>query len=144
MTTRPNTYSLKLSVARFLELSYASNEGLTASILREVGPASISVDSNGFATLSGKAGVVRFSASEAIQELGLQVRRIGISMDVNEQGELDYTARFLFVGTLALSVRGTIDVEQLILSCSGLLCRAARALKGRTASTNREIEKALK
>lgn len=45
MPTRPNTYSLKITVARLLELSYARNEGITTSILREVGPASISVDS---------------------------------------------------------------------------------------------------
>jgi len=143
MPTRPNTYSLKITVARLLELSYARNEGITTSILREVGPASISVDSNGTATLSGKAGNVTFSAADAVKELGIQIRRVGISMDVNSEGELDYTARFMFAGALALSVRGTIDVEELILSCSGLLCRAARALKSRTTSTDREFERAL-
>lgn len=143
MPARPNTYSLKITVARLLELSYARNEGVTASILREVGPASIAVDSDGVGTLRGKAGNVTFSATEAVKELGIQVRRVGISMDVNEEGELDYTARFLFTGALALSVRGSIDVEKLILACSGLLCRAARALKGRTVSTDREIERAL-
>jgi hypothetical protein len=65
-------------------------------------------------------------------------------MEVTEDGELEYTARFMFAGALALSARGTIDVEELILSCSGLLCRAARALRSRTASTDREIERALK
>ncbi len=144
MPTRPNTYSLKITVARLLELSYARNEGITTSILRDVGPASISVDSNGIATLSGKAGNVTFSATDALKELGLEIRRVGISMDVNGEGELGYTARFMFAGALALSVRGTIDVEELILSCSGLLCRAARALKSRTASTDRELDRALK
>lgn len=143
MPARPNTYSLKITVARLLELSYARNEGLTTSVLREVGPATVSVDSNGIATLSGKAGKVTFSATEAVKELGIQVRRVGISMDVNEHGELDYTARFMFAGALALSVRGTIDVEELILACSGLLCRAARALKGRTTSTDKALERAL-
>lgn len=144
MPARPNTYSLKVTVDRLLELSYARNEGLTASILREVGPASISVLSDGTATLSGKAGNVSFSANQAVRELGLEVRRVGISMSVNADGDLEYTARFLFAGALALSVRGTIDVEELLLSCSGILCQAARAMQGRTASTNRAIEKALK
>lgn len=143
MPARPNTYSLKITVARLLELSYARNEGLTTSVLREVGPATVSVDSNGIATLSGKAGKVTFSATEAVKELGIQVRRVGISMDVNEHGELDYTARFMFAGALALSVRGTMDVEELILACSGLLCRAARALKGRTTNTEKALERAL-
>jgi len=143
MPARPDTYSLKITVARLLELSYARNEGITASILREVGPASISIDSNGRATLSGKAGKVTFSATEAMKELGIQVRRVGVSMNVNSEGELDYTARFMFAGALALSVRGTIDVEELILSCSGWLFRAARALKGRTTSVDRELERAL-
>lgn len=144
MSARPDTYTLKVTVARLLELSYARNEGLTARILREVGPASVSVASDGTATLSGKAGNVTFSANEVVQSIGLQIRRIGVNMEVTEDGELEYTARFLFAGALALSARGTIDVEELILSCSGLLCRAARALKSRTASTDREIERALK
>lgn len=143
MSARPNTYSLKLSVARLLELSYGRNEGLTASILRDVGPATIAVDSNGVATLSGSAGNVTFSANDVLKDLGLEVRRIGVSMSITEDGELEYTARFMFAGALALSARGTIDVEQLILSCSGLLCRAARMMKGRNASAERELEKAL-
>ncbi|WP_417548626.1 hypothetical protein [Marinobacter segnicrescens] len=144
MAARPDTYTLKVTVARLLELSYARNEGLTTRILREVGPASVSVASDGTATLSGKAGNVTFSASEVVQSIGLQIRRVGVNMEVTEDGELEYTARFLFAGAFALSARGTIDVEELILSCSGLLCRAARALKSRTASTDREIERALK
>ena len=112
--------------------------------MREVGPASVSVASDGTATLSGKAGNVTFSASEVVQSIGFQIRRIGVNMEVTEDGELEYTARFMFAGALALSARGMIDVEELILSCSGLLCRAARALRSRTASTDREIERALK
>jgi hypothetical protein len=144
MPAHPSTYTLKITVARLLELAYARNEGLTASILRDVGPASVSVASDGTATLSGKAGNVSFSAHQTARELGLEVRRVGVSMNVNAEGNLEYTARFLFAGALALSVRGLIDVEQLILSCSGILCRAARALQGRTASTDREIQRALK
>ena len=32
MSARPDTYTLKVTVARLLELSYARNEGLTARI----------------------------------------------------------------------------------------------------------------
>lgn len=143
MSSRPTTHKLQVTVARLLELSYARNEGLTASIIREVGPAKISVRSDGSATLSGKAGVVTFSASDAIEEIGITVSRIGVSLSIREDGQLDYSARF-FTGALALSANGTIDVEQLILACSGILCRAARALKQRTRSVEAELEGALR
>ena len=60
-----------------------------AFIGRKIDLSRFLTDSNGIATLSGKAGKVTFSATEAVKELGIQVRRVGISMDVNEHGELD-------------------------------------------------------
>lgn len=143
MSVRPTNHRLKLTVARLLELSYAKKEGLTASIVREAGPAKITVSSDGTAMLSGNAGVVTFSASRAIEELGVSIRNIGVSMSVGEDGQLEYTARF-FTGAVTLSASGTIDVEELILSCSGFLCRAARALNGRTRSVDAELERALR
>lgn len=143
MSSRPTTHKLQLTVARLIELSYAKNEGLTASIIREVGSAKISVNTDGSATLSGQAGAVTYLASDAIKELGVQASRIGIAMAIDEEGQLEYTARF-FIGAMVLTARGTIDVEQLILSCSGFLCRAARALQGRTRTVDAELGRALR
>lgn len=142
MANKPTTFELQLTVAKLLELSYDSDEDVTVKLLREIGPLELSVDQNGNAALSGSAGKVTFSANSVIQELGVSARRIGISMSVDEEGSLNYRGRFL-IGAITVSVAGTIDVEALILACSGLLCKAARALKRRTSATERQLEKAL-
>lgn len=121
---------LKLAVARTLEASYSTDQTLTAKLFREAGPLKLSVDHRGNASLDGKAGSVSFSVSQAMRELGMQVRMIDISMRVDEKGLLHYTASFSFQRALSLTTRGSLDVEKLITACSGLLCKAARALMG--------------
>jgi hypothetical protein len=53
-------------------------------------------------------------------------------VSVDGEGKLEYNANFQ-LGIASVGVRGSIDVEALILACSGLLCRAARLLNGRSA-----------
>jgi len=47
----------------------------------------------------------------------------------NKQGMIQYRGTFGLAVTV--EIIGFLDVEQLILHCSGLLCIAARALKNR-------------
>jgi hypothetical protein len=47
----------------------------------------------------------------------------------------------MFVAVAAISVSGSFDIEQLILSCSGLLCKAARALKERNRAYDFELQR---
>ena len=42
---------------------------------------------------------------------------------------------------IKLSVLGDFDLETLITSCSGLLCRAARAMKGRHRAYDAELQR---
>lgn len=92
--------------------------------------------------LSGKAGTVVFSASEAMQTLGVSVKAITILMRVDGNGAIQYNASFR-LGVSTLLVKGSVDVEKLLSTCSGILCRAARAMKGRSAQLDRDLQNAL-
>ncbi|AFU98416.1 hypothetical protein M5M_06105 [Simiduia agarivorans SA1 = DSM 21679] len=50
-----------------------------------------------------------------------------------------YTATFS-LEIISVIVSGNFDLEKLITSCSGLLCKAARALKGRHQAYDAELQ----
>lgn len=142
MTNSVPTAELRLTVAKFLELSYRQKEGLTSQLFRQQGNLKLTVDQSGNATLSGNAGVVAFSASESLRSIGVSVRAVTVLMTVDGDGLIHYNASFR-LGINTLMVRGAIDVEKLITTCSGILCRAARAMRNRPAQIDRELSEAL-
>ena len=119
----------KVKIIKFLEIAYKTDGKLTASIVRDKGPFTLSVDNTGSATLSGKAGIVSFSVADEIKQYGLKFKFASVMFSGNRQGMINYQASFGV--PIQISVMGFIDVQNLILSCSGLLCIAARALKNR-------------
>jgi hypothetical protein len=123
-------YQLKIKVINLIELAYKSDDKVTVSIVKSKGPFTLKVDQNGNATLSGKAGVVRFAASEEVNKFGIGFKYANI-MFFGGNGKLNYSASFGFDRIGKITFTSFIDVEKLILSCSGLLCQAARLLKNR-------------
>lgn len=132
---------LKVSVARFLELAYRKDQGITAYLVRDAGTARLSIDSRGNARLSGTTGVVTFSASDLVRQIGFSLRAVSVSFRSGNADDLRYTATYRFAGIASLSVSGGIDVEALITACSGWLCRAARALGRRREAIDRKIQR---
>jgi hypothetical protein len=131
---------MKITVAKLIELAYSQNKDLTAKIVRSKGNFKISVDKNGNAILSGKAGIVRFSGAEVLEKMGLEVSGVGVNFSNAGAGVIRYTAYFdLKVAKIA--VHGDFDIEKLITSCSGFLCRAAKALKGRNQAYELELQR---
>jgi len=139
-------YQLKVKVLRFMELSYKKNGNLTAALVRSKGRLTLKVDNKGKATLSGKVGRVKFSVNEEIRKFGFDLKYISIMFSGNSTGTIRYAATFSFMGFTDVSFRSTINVEQLILSCSGLLCLAARLYKAndkRITAVQKRIDKSL-
>lgn len=122
---------LKVKVINLIELAYKENKGITTSLIREKGPFSLKISDNGDAMLTGKAGVVRFSAKEEIKSIGLELKAVSIMFSGAKGGKIRYLAAFKFAGSVSIEFTSLLDIENLILSCSGLLCRAARLMKER-------------
>ncbi|WP_036801753.1 hypothetical protein [Photobacterium marinum] len=137
-----NDKEIKLTIAKLIEIAYSSNKGLTTSIMLDVGTAKLTVDSRGNSILSGKVGVVTFSGKDAIEELGLQVKRVAVSFKKEGSGSVSYTAT-LHLGLISTSIKGSFNIEELLLSCSGLLCIVARRIKGRPAYIEEQLAKAM-
>lgn len=125
-----STYQLKIKVINLIELAYKSDDTVTVSVVKSKGPFTLSVDQNGNATLSGKTGVVRFSANEEVQKFGIGFKYANVTFFGGNK-KLNYSATFGFDRIGKITFTSFIDVEKLILSCSGLLCQAARLLKNR-------------
>ncbi len=130
----------KITIAKFLELAYSRDKGMAVKIMAKKGNAKLTVDQDGNATLSGSAGIMRFSGSPVLESIGAKIKRVSVSFNNKGGMKVGYTATF-DLEYIKLSVLGEFDLEELITSCSGLLCRAARALKGRNQAYDRELQK---
>ncbi|KKO47155.1 hypothetical protein WG68_00420 [Arsukibacterium ikkense] len=126
-----SSYQLKIRVINFIELAYKENDGVTTSLIKEKGPFTLKVNERGEAMLIGKAGTVRFDVSEEVKQIGLDLKMVSVMFSGGREGKLHYMASFNFAGGVKVEFSSILDIEKLILSCSGLLCRAARLLKGR-------------
>ncbi len=132
----------KITIAKFLELAYSQNKGMTVKIMAKKGPAKLTVDQDGNATLSGSAGIVTFNGNPVLQKVGVKIKRVSISFSNKDDMKVGYHATF-DLEYIKLSVMGSFDLEELITSCSGLLCKAARALKGRHHAYDMELKKVM-
>ena len=130
----------KITIAKLIELAYSRNEGMTVKIMAKKGNAELTVDQNGNATLSGSAGILTFSGTPVLEQMGTKIKRVSVSFSNKDGMIVGYTATF-DLEYIKLSVFGDFDLEELITSCSGLLCSAARALKGRHQAYDMELQK---
>lgn len=130
----------KITIAKFLELAYSKDKGMTVKIMAKKGGARLTIDQNGKATLSGTAGIVTFSGSPVLDKIGATIKRVSVSFNNKGGMNVGYNATF-DLEYMKLTVMGDFDLEKLITSCSGLLCRAARALKGRHHAYDMELQK---
>jgi hypothetical protein len=138
MTSR---VEVKVTIAKLVELAYSKDNGMTAKIVRKKGNFKLTVDKDGNATLSGSAGVLTFKGDSALSSLGAKIKNVSIMFSHGQGNNVNYTAMCSFSGAANITLTGSFDIEELILSCSGLLCRAARALKGRNAAYEMELKK---
>lgn len=130
----------KITIAKFLELAYSKDEGMTVKIMAKKGGMRLTVDQNGKATLSGAAGIVTFSGAPVLDKIGAKIKRVSVSFNNKDGINVGYSATF-DLEYMKLTVMGDFDLEKLITSCSGLLCSAARALKGRHHAYDMELQK---
>jgi len=130
----------KITVAKLLELAYSEDKGMTAKIVASKAGAKLTIDQNGNATLSGNTGAVTFTGSPVLERIGVKIKRVSISFNNKGGMNIGYRATFDLL-YMKLTVMGDFDLEELITSCSGLLCKAARALKGRHHAYDLELQK---
>jgi len=132
---------VKIKLLKFIEIAYKTDGEITTAIVKDKGPFTLNVDNKGNASISGKAGVVKFSVTEEIKEYGIDFKYVSVMLSGNKNGIIHY--RGTFKSFLEVSINGFIDVEQLILHCSGLLCIAARALRNRYKMIDKSIADSL-
>ena len=135
-----NRTEAKITIAKLIELAYSKDKGMTVNIMAEKGNAKLTVDQNGKAILSGSAGTLTFSGAPVLEKIGAKIKRVNVSFNNKDGMRVGYTATF-DLEFIKLSVFGGFDLEELITSCSGLLCQAARALKGRHHAYDMELQK---
>ena len=136
----PTRTEIKITLAKLIEVAYSKNKGLTTKIVRGKGHFKLTVDQEGNARLNGKFGVVNFSGSETLDRIGANIKSVSVNFSNGGGGKITYTA-MIDIKSAKLAITGSFDIEALILSCSGLLCRAARAMKGRHHAYDMELQR---
>ena len=121
----------QIVIGRLLQIAYSTDSGKTVSLLRSSGNLTLKVDSSGQAVLGGSMGAVRFNGAPALSSFGVQVGAVFVRMASAGSGRLRLSGGIRVRGQL-VAVRGTVDIEKLITTCSGLVCEAARLLRGRS------------
>jgi hypothetical protein len=81
-----------------------------------------------------------FSGTPVLENIGAKIKRISVSFNNKDERNIGYTATFDLT-YIKLSVSGEFNLEDLVTSCSGWLCQAARALKGRNHAYDLELQK---
>jgi len=141
--SHPNEAQLKIRVFKILEIAYQNDGELTTSIVRSHQPFTLTVTSNGTATLTGKAGKLTFNASEETRSIGFDFKFASLHFLGTQNSQLRYSASFT-IGFTNVTFRGNFDVEKFILKCSGLLCIAARLMKDRKNKIDKAIQQSLR
>jgi len=136
----PNEAELKIRVFKILEIAYKNNDEFTTSIVRSHHPFTLTVTSNGTATLSGKAGKLTFNASEETRSIGFDFKFASLHFMGTQNGQLRYSASFS-IGFTSISFRDSFDVEKFILECSGLVCIVARLIRDRKNKLDTEFQR---
>lgn len=141
----PTDAELKLTIAKLIEVAYSKQKGVTTNIVLGSERFKLTMDESGHATLSSKAGIMTFDGSTALDKIGVSVK----SLDINfwtegEDRQIRYTASYgikVASRTLTtLTVSGKFDIQELITACSGLLCQAARYLKGFDSNVDAQMQ----
>lgn len=138
MTTKAE---VKVVIAKLIEVAYSRNKGITTKIVRKKGGFKVTVDYTGKVMLYGTAGALTFNGGTALESLGVKVKMASISFTKGDGDNVNYQGTFNFAGGAAISVSGAFSIEELITSCSGLLCQAARLLKGRNQAYENELQR---
>lgn len=138
MTSR---VEVKVTIAKLVEVAYSKNKGITTKIVRGKGNFKITVDESGQVTLHGRAGMLTFSGDPVLSELGAKLKNASISFTKGDSDSVDYAASFTFHEAANISLTGSFSVDELLTSCSGMLCQAAKLLKGRNHAYEMELQK---
>lgn len=120
---------LKVTIAKLIEVSYSKEKGFVKSAIAEKGRLKIKVNQSGKVILTAKGKNKSFYASPEMIGLGTTFKMASVTV-MSKGEDIRYSAKFYFWRKAAsVAINGTINFEKLILSCSGLLCRSARAMK---------------
>lgn len=136
----PKEIELKVTIAKLIELAYSENKGLTTKIIRKMGNFKLTVDQNGQVVLSGGTKYLTFSGDTVLKTIGAKVKRVSVNFTKGEGNQVKYKATFS-LEIISMSIGGSFDIEELITSCSGLLCKAAKAMKQRNAQYENELQR---
>lgn len=136
----PTNSELKITIAKLMELAYSTNKGAIVKIVRKKGNFKITVDQDGKAVLSGSTGAVSFGGGTALETIGAKIKRVSINFKKGDGTSIEYKATFS-LEIISLSIGGNFNIEELLTSCSGLLCTAAKAIKERNIRYENELKK---
>ena len=130
---------LKITIVKLLEVAYSNNEGITTKLVRKAGPFTMRIDEKGKVELSGKMGHFKFDGKPTLEKMGVDLKMASLMFSNGGHNQLNYSAK-IKLAAVEFEYSSTLNIEELMLSCSGLLCIAARGMKDRTNQIDRSLQ----
>ena len=131
-----------LAIGRLIQIAYSTDKKTTLNLLGSGGRAKLSVDSSGNARLSGIAGVVRFNGAPALESYGFSSGIVSVTLS-HAGGNRIRLSGGIRAGVGFMKVSGSFDLMALMTGCSGLVCEAARILRGRSTAMEQQLRRAM-
>lgn len=124
MANSTQRFQAQVAVAKILKFSYDRDSGFVSSLSKDAGPFTLELSQRGEVIISGRSGNLSFSLDEKQRAtLGPHVRWFSVRFGVTEAGYLSYGFSGQ-VGVLTINFSGVVDFDDMLKSCSGLLCNA--------------------
>jgi hypothetical protein len=134
---------VKLTIAKMIEVAYSEDKGMTTKIALTKGKFKLTVDEDGNAELTGTVGHVRFAGGPTLKKMGLNIGAVNIMFTGDESGDVRFSGGVGVKGGVTAMVSGKFNIVELITTCSGLLCIAARYLKGRSPAVDEQLQRSV-
>ena len=131
-------FEVKLTIKKVLELGYCK-DGVKFAALIKKGPVKFTLEPSGKVKASAKFGNLSLAGDPRLKALGVNFKFLNITFSEASNGNIAYKAAISYRGAARFDLKGSFDIEKLILDNSGLLGNAYRGIKDR----DQQIKKAL-
>lgn len=127
MASPSQRFEVKLTIAKLISFAYDHDQQFMASISRQRGPFTLSLNQHGQIEVEAQTKKLTFSINQQQKaKLGFSTKWVSVRFGSNgEHFTYDFSGH---LNGLTISVAGAVNLFKLIKECTGLLCQAARVI----------------
>lgn len=132
-------FEVKLTIKKVLEVGL-SESGINLGASLKKGPVKVTLDQSGKIKSSAKLGRLSLAGDSRLRALGANFKFLNITFENGSDGKIIYKAAISYTGAARFQLRGTLNIDKILLENSGLLGNAYRGIKNRDQQLREALE----